>query len=141
MSAGLTARVTVGDMSQLPYRDGCFDAVVSRGVITHGRRHEVLRALHEIERVLRPDGLLLCTFISTRSSLLGQGARIDAQTWICDDALESGVVHHFMTEDDVRAATTSGFEEIWLVHCEHGGLVDTGRPYVSAHWIFTGRRT
>jgi tellurite methyltransferase len=138
--AGLKGRITVGDMRALPYHERSFDAVVSRGVITHGRREDVAAALREIERVTRPGALFLCTFISTRSSLIGSGLAIDSQTWVCDDELEKGVVHHFMTREDVRAATAAAFEELGLEHYEHGGLVDTGRPYVSAHWIFTGRR-
>jgi ubiquinone/menaquinone biosynthesis C-methylase UbiE len=138
--AGLEANITVGDMTALPYGDGSFDALISRGVITHGRRAKVHAALREIERVLRPGSLILCTFISTRSSLMGAGSRIDAQTWVCDDDLERGVVHHFMTCADVGAATADAFETLACEHYEHGGLIDSGRPYVSAHWIFTGRR-
>jgi ubiquinone/menaquinone biosynthesis C-methylase UbiE len=139
--AGLEARVTVGDMCKLPYEARLFDAVVSRGVITHGTSAEVATAVAEIARVLRPDGLLLCTFISTRSSLLGRGERIDARTWICDDELESGVIHHFMRREDVRAMTCPSFEEIAMTHLEHSGVLDNGRSYVSAHWVFTGRRS
>src|SRR4051794_33789359 len=138
--AGLDGHITVGDMMALPYVDRSFDVVLSRGVITHGRCEEVQRALREITRVLHPGALLLCTFISTRSSLMGSGSAIDPQTWVCDDELERGVVHHFMTREDVRAMTAAAFEELALEHYEHGGLVDAGRPYVSAHWIFTGRR-
>lgn len=138
--ARLKGQITVGDMKALPYDDNSFDAVLSRGVITHGRREEVHAALREIEGVLRPGALMLCTFISTRSSLMGSGSAIDPRTWICDDELERGVVHYFMTREDVRAATAASFEEMALEHFEHDGLVDTGRPYVSAHWIFTGRR-
>jgi cyclopropane fatty-acyl-phospholipid synthase-like methyltransferase len=138
--AGLEARVTIGDMRKLPYERRLFDAVVSRGVITHGTCPEVATAVAEIARVLRPDGLFLCTFISTRSSLFGRGERIDDRTWICDDELESGVVHHFMRRQDVRAMTRRSFEEIAITHLEHGGVIDNGRPYVSAHWVFTGRR-
>ena len=138
---GLEARVAVGDMRRLPYGARSFDAVISRGVITHGTAADVTTAVTEIARVLRPGGLFLCTFISTRSSLLGHGERIDDRTWICDDELESGVAHHFMRREDVRAMTRAWFEEIALTHLEHGGLVDNGRPYVSAHWVFTGQRS
>jgi ubiquinone/menaquinone biosynthesis C-methylase UbiE len=138
---GLEARVTVGDMCKLPYRARLFDAVISRGVITHGTSADVATAVGEIARVLRPEGLLLCTFISTYSSLLGRGARCDDRTWICDDELESGVIHYFMRGEDVRAMTRPWFKEIAMTHLVHGGVVDNGRPYVSAHWVFTGRRS
>lgn len=138
--AGLQGHITVGDMRALPYGDQSFDAAVSRGVITHGRREDVATALGEIARVLRSGGLFLCTFISTRSSLMGSGLAIDEQTWLCNDELENGIVHHFMTRENVRSATMDAFQEIGLEHYVHDGLVQTGRPYVSAHWIFTGRR-
>jgi SAM-dependent methyltransferase len=139
-SAGLTAEVRVGDIRELPEPPASFDAVVSRGVITHGTSADVQLSLGEIARVLRPGGLVMSTFISTESSLLGRGERIDEQTWVCDDELEAGVVHHFMTREDVCAMTERHFEQIALTHQRHDGVVDNEREYVSAHWIFVGRR-
>lgn len=137
---GVKATVDVGDMTTLPYADGNFDAAISRGVITHATLDGVRKALVETARVLRRDGMFMCTFISTRSSMLGKGGRIDNQTWICDDPMEAGVVHHFMTEEDVRREVAPYFRVLDLYHIEHKGLIDNGRPYVSAHWVLEAAR-
>jgi SAM-dependent methyltransferase len=52
-SAG--ARFQVGDIYALPFPDACFDAVFANGVLMH--LSEPLRALAELRRVLRPDGI------------------------------------------------------------------------------------
>lgn len=140
---GLAADLRLADMTSLPFDDGFFGAALSIGVITHAPLEEVRRALAEMARVLRPGGLFLCTFISTESSLLGKGQRLDDSTWICDDESESGVIHHFMTGDEVLTEVSPYFEPTRLPavkHVRHGGEIDTGRPYVSAHWIYLGRR-
>lgn len=138
---GLAARLCLADMIALPYDDSTFDAALSRGVITHTTLPGVRRGLREAHRVLRSDGLFLCTFISTESSLMGKGTRIDDDTWICDDESEAGITHHFMTRERVLEESSPYFEPIDLYHLRHGGLIDTGRPYVSAHWILVGRAT
>jgi hypothetical protein len=48
-----------------------------------------------------------------------------------------------MTGDEVLAEVSHYFEPARLPavkHVRHGGEIDTGRPYVSAHWIYLGRR-
>jgi cyclopropane fatty-acyl-phospholipid synthase-like methyltransferase len=137
---GLTADLRVADMRAIPYPEGFFSAVMSIGVITHCTLPEMRKALGEMARVTEPGGLALCTFISTESSLMGKGTRIDDTTWICDDESEAGVVHYFMAEDAVVAEVEPYFEHVKLRHVRHRGEIDTGRPYVSAHWVYLGRR-
>ncbi|MDR3655420.1 class I SAM-dependent methyltransferase [Mycobacterium sp.] len=140
---GLRAELQLADMRSLPFSEGFFGAALSIGVITHAAIEDVRLALGEMARVLRPGGLFLCTFISTESSLVGKGQRLDDSTWICDDESESGVIHHFMTGDEVLAEVSPYFEPVRLPalkHVRHGGEIDTGRPYVSAHWVYLGRR-
>lgn len=137
---GLTADLQVADMRTIPYPSGFFGALMSIGVISHCTLPEMRRALGEMARVTEPGGLVLCTFISTESSLMGKGTRIDDTTWICNDESEAGVVHHFMTEDAVVAEVEPYFDPVKLRHVRHRGEIDTGRPYVSAHWVYLGRR-
>ncbi|MER7578433.1 class I SAM-dependent methyltransferase [Kitasatospora sp. NPDC097691] len=60
---GLDLPIATADMRQLPFSDGCFDVVVCADnalphLLTPG---DVLAALGEMRRVLRPGGLLLLT--------------------------------------------------------------------------------
>jgi ubiquinone/menaquinone biosynthesis C-methylase UbiE len=140
---GLTADLRIADMKSLPYPDATFAAVLSTRVLTHGTGPEIRQALAETARVTSPGGLFGGTFISTESSMLGKGERVDDQTWICDDPSESGVTHHFMTEQNVLDSVAPYFKPLRLPavkHVRHRGEIDTGRPYVSAHWIYIGLR-
>src|SRR5919204_338791 len=51
---GLEADIRIADMRALPFEDESFDAGLCRGVITHGTRYDIDRALQEAHRVLRP---------------------------------------------------------------------------------------
>jgi len=55
----------VGDVRELPFRDGNFDVVVAAWMLYHVA--ELGRALAEIRRVLRPDGVFVATTNSERS--------------------------------------------------------------------------
>ena len=53
------ARLVQGDVAALPFRSGCFDAVVSLDVIVHFPRGQEDRPIAEFTRVLAPGGLLV----------------------------------------------------------------------------------
>jgi SAM-dependent methyltransferase len=55
----------VGDVRDLPFRDGVFDVVVAAWMLYHVA--ELGRALTEIRRVLRPDGAFIAATNSERS--------------------------------------------------------------------------
>jgi SAM-dependent methyltransferase len=52
------------DMSAWPFDDGQFDAVIAFNVVYHACRSEIETILAQINRVLRPQGLLFITFKS-----------------------------------------------------------------------------
>ena len=60
LARGQGHEVMVCDNMQLPYRDCCFDAVISIGVLHHlTTRRRRTRALWELARILRPGGRLM----------------------------------------------------------------------------------
>ena len=64
-AAGAVGRVEVkvGDMRQMPFADGSFDAAVSAYAIDHLNRDGIAKALAETKRVLRPRGQFLLMVI------------------------------------------------------------------------------
>jgi SAM-dependent methyltransferase len=79
--AGVAARADarVGDMRDLPFGSGEFDAVVSSYAIDHLRRAERAKAIAEVARVLKPGGEFLLMII-----------RVDWRTWLVSPLL----AHH-----------------------------------------------
>ena len=52
--------MSISDNQLLPYRDNCFDAVISVGVVHHfASVKRRMGALCELARILRPGGKLL----------------------------------------------------------------------------------
>ena len=80
-TAGVAERAAarVGDMRQLPFGDGEFDAVVSSYAIDHLRRAERPTAIAEVARVLKPGGEFLLMII-----------HVDWKTWLVSPLL----AHH-----------------------------------------------
>jgi len=54
--ASLAGRVVLGDLRSLPFADASFDGVWADGSLHHVVRSEVLAALKEVSRVLKPGG-------------------------------------------------------------------------------------
>lgn len=66
----------VGDLTQLPFADGAFDCITCGWVIEH--LPDPRPGLHELERVLQPDGRLL--LLATEDTLPGF---VVSRTWKC----------------------------------------------------------
>ena len=79
--AGVAERADarVGDMRQLPFDTGQFDAVVSSYAIDHLRRDERPKAIGEVARVLKPGGEFLLMIV-----------QVDWSTWFVSPLL----AHH-----------------------------------------------
>ena len=79
--AGVADRASakMGDMRQLPFGDGEFDAVVSSYAIDHLSRAERPKAIAEAARVLKPGGEFLLLLV-----------RVDWTTWLVSPVL----AHH-----------------------------------------------
>jgi len=58
----LQADLKIGSIyKKLPYQDNLFDAVISTNTIHHARIKNIRKAIREIERVLKPKGLIFIT--------------------------------------------------------------------------------
>jgi ubiquinone/menaquinone biosynthesis C-methylase UbiE len=93
---GVGATLTRADMTELPYANNCFDALISIHVIFHNLVTQLRQSLREIYRVLRPGGMALLTFQSTRSYRFGRGTQLEPRTFIPDIGGDAGVPHHYM---------------------------------------------
>ena len=58
------ADVRTGDLRDMPFKDGEFDAVVSVAAIDHLNKEGIEKALAEVARVLKPRGEFLLTIVN-----------------------------------------------------------------------------
>ncbi len=94
-SEKLTADLAKSDMSEIPYPDGFFDAVVCLYVIYHQKLEGMQRSVAEIHRALKPGGLALVSLLSTRGYRFQQGEEIGPDTFITNVGADHGIPHHF----------------------------------------------
>jgi len=74
------ASARTGDMREMPFQAGEFDAVVSSYAIDHLRRDGIAKALSEVARVLKPRGEFLLLIVN-----------VDWRTWLVSP---HAIAHH-----------------------------------------------
>ena len=111
--AGVAERAAarVGDMRELPFGDGEFDAVVSSYAIDHLRRAERPKAIAEVARVLKPGGEFLLMII-----------QVDWRTWFVSPLL----AHH-----------PSQNPEPWRALLQENGFTveEEGTPFTTLYFL------
>lgn len=104
--AGLAAEdIRQGDMAVQAYPDASFDAIISVHTVYHQTEAAVRLTLEHIGRMLRPGGLLFCTFASTRSSrfLHGQHTHVEPRTLLKPDAGgKADVLQHYVGREHLE---------------------------------------
>lgn len=100
-SKKVEAAIIKSDMRLLPFIDTCFDAAICVQTIYHQKLKEIQETVSEIQRVLKKKGLFLTNFHSTRSSKLGEGTKVEENTFMQETGPERGILHHFVDENEL----------------------------------------
>jgi SAM-dependent methyltransferase len=102
----LKADLRVGSIyRKLPYPDNFFDAVISTQVIHHARIKNIRNAISEVERVLKPHGLLFIVVRKRRITDLHQKDKfkiIAPRTYAPIAGWEVGVIHYLFNKKLLR---------------------------------------
>ena len=70
---GVKVNLKIGDIyKRLPYPDNFFDAIISTQTLHHARIEKIRRLIKEMERILKPNGLI---FVTVRRALRVKGWR------------------------------------------------------------------
>jgi ubiquinone/menaquinone biosynthesis C-methylase UbiE len=105
---GFSANLKVGSMASLPYRDNFFDALISTTTIHHGMIQQIKKTIREIERVMKPAGLIFITVPKKRSKKKIPKERlfgikfIAPRTFIILGGEEKGLPHYQFNKDLLR---------------------------------------
>jgi len=100
----LRAEVSIGSIfERLPYEDDFFDAIVTTKVINHGRIEDIRKAIKEIERVLKPKGLIFIEVSKGRKARDSKKQRsrseiIDPRTIVLMTGKEKGIIHYLFNK-------------------------------------------
>lgn len=100
----VSIHTTVGDMTELPYKDQSFDCVFVYHAISHSDTPGVKKIIGEIERVLRQGGELYTSMCSKESCEFRQSGfpKIDDNTLLhTEDGPEKNVPHFYADVDDI----------------------------------------
>jgi len=71
----------LASMTNLPFRGGCFQAVISVSVMHHAITKEINMAAEEIRRVLIDGGILLANLLSVEDHRYGSGQEVEEGTF------------------------------------------------------------
>jgi ubiquinone/menaquinone biosynthesis C-methylase UbiE len=131
---GLQATLRRCDMTEVPFADQFFDAVLSTSVLHHNTSDNVAMAVGEIRRALKEGGLLFATLVGEGDYKEGLGEEIEPGTYVCDSGIETGVTHHFFARPQVEALL-HGFEMMSLKQRRVEFVSrSSGVPAMGIHW-------
>lgn len=88
---------------KFPYKDASFDAGISIQVIHHAKIRDIRYCISEIERTLKPNGIIFITVPKTKKNRYRSKVRMIApRTFIPLDGHETGVPHYQFTKELLR---------------------------------------
>ncbi|MDI6904417.1 MAG: class I SAM-dependent methyltransferase [Candidatus Bathyarchaeia archaeon] len=91
-------------MTNLPFSDSCFDAVISVSVIHHAIKKDIVKTINEIYRALKRNGVFLTNLVSVKDPRYGTGQRVENNTFRILEAFEEKhfeELHHFFTKREI----------------------------------------
>jgi len=105
-------------MTDITEPDGFYDAVIAYNVIYHAYLADMVKALDNIKRILKPSGSLLVTFQSKTSPIYKEELEAEKGTIVKEQGREAGIPHHFVDRDDIMKLLT-GYRIVEISHVEH----------------------
>lgn len=102
---GMDASLVLTDMRvSLPFASVSFDVVLSTQVIHHALLATVIGTAREIDRIIRPGGMILISVPARRAIMEDASAHnmIEPNTFIPADGPEKGLPHHLFTPEEFR---------------------------------------
>jgi len=85
---------------KLPYEDNVFDAVLSFRVIHHATIDDIRKMIKELERILKPQGLIFITVPKWRMprKKMGNFKKFDSRTFIFKEGDQKDVIHYLFNK-------------------------------------------
>jgi SAM-dependent methyltransferase len=107
---GLATRIEQADVTALPFPSDSMDVVLAFNVVYHADEDGLARALEEVRRVLRPDGLYQTTMLSKRNVEAGRGTEVAPNTFVQPGAGDDKVHPHLYVDAADLVRLHTGFQ-------------------------------
>ena len=124
----LNCNLTIQRMEEkFPYEDSFFDAVISIQALHHNIIEKVKFTIQEIERVLKPDGIIFITvpmpkLFSKKNPWKLE--KIEKGTYLPLSGPEKGLPHHFFTEREIyKVFKGFSIEKIYIDETKHRAIL------------------
>ncbi len=114
----------------LPYRNNFFDAVISTKTLHHAKVTEIKRLIKEIERIMRPGGILMVEVPKKSNHWLYRGKykEIEPGTLVAEGGPEKGVPHHLFKNKEEIELFFKNFEAL-NIHIRKVDKIRTFNPH------------
>ena len=96
-SQQIQLNIQQGDMRALPFDDDSFSFVYSYNSIFHMTKADIKTALHEMQRVLKPHGLMFVNFLTVHDFRCGSGEALGQHQYLQWDD-DQKVIHAYFDE-------------------------------------------
>ena len=127
----------IADMHDMPFENNFFDAAIAIYTLNHNTLAGLEKTISELERILKPKGILIATLISIEDPRYGTGEEIEPNTFTnLEDPTESDVPHRFSDEKEVKEL----FSKFDLIKLKEEVGYSERRKMKSAHWEITAEK-
>jgi ubiquinone/menaquinone biosynthesis C-methylase UbiE len=98
---GVSGSLTLGDVCDLPFATGAFDAVIDVSAIQHNKLLDISSIFSEVKRVLKPGGFLFSFCLSSDTTIRSQQEELEVGTYWSAPPYSIDVLTHFFVEEEV----------------------------------------
>ena len=127
---GVKANLKVGSIyKRLPYKNSFFDTIISTNTIHHGKIRNIRKVIKEIERILKPKGLIFITvrkrkfnkfypkftIIEKYGKQKSRYKIIEPRTYMPMEGGEKGLIHYLFNKELIKKEFNNfKIHEIWV---------------------------
>ncbi len=135
----LSAKLTVGDIIQLPYADGFFDAVVDVECICCNSINDSKKILSEVTRILKPSGQFYSRTFSEKMYVGKQNFRISALEYnnISDGPLAGKGFVRLMDNESIDILYGSQFK---ILSIDRSDITVSNGEVAISEWIIVSQK-
>ena len=124
----LSCELIVHQMEEkLPYQDSFFDAIISIQAMHHNKIEKIRFTIKEIERVLKPGGLLFITvptFDRFNRKNRWNLKKVEKRTFVPLSGPEQGLFHHFFSKREIyKVFNRFQIKEIYIDKTKHRAIL------------------